>query len=55
VIPALESGLLARHLESHTRVVLLVTPLLTHAEARPAADLREMWKMVAFWAAVPDR
>ena len=54
VIPTLESRLLARHLERHTRVALLVTPLLTHAEARPSADLRETWKVVAFWAAVLD-
>jgi pimeloyl-ACP methyl ester carboxylesterase len=52
VIPALESRLLARHLEGRTRVELLLTPLMTHAEARAAADLSELWKAVSFWAAV---
>ena len=54
VIPALESRLLARHLEDSTRVELLLTPLITHAEARASAGLSEVWKVVSFWAAVMD-
>lgn len=49
VIPAQESDLLARHLRGRTRVELLVTPLITHAEVRPSTDVTEVWKLVSFW------
>jgi pimeloyl-ACP methyl ester carboxylesterase len=54
VIPGQESGLLARHLRGRTRVELLVTPLITHAEVRPSTDLGEVWKLVSFWRDVLD-
>jgi dienelactone hydrolase len=54
VIPAQESDVLARHLRGRTRVELLVTPLITHAEVRPSTDLGEVWKLVSFWRDVLD-
>lgn len=52
VIPAVESSLLARHLEPHTRVHLLITPLITHAEMDREVGLADLWRMVAFWSRV---
>lgn len=51
VIPPGESPLLAQYLSAHgnTRVDLLLTPLLTHAEARPASRLGDMWRLITFW------
>jgi dienelactone hydrolase len=52
VIPPLESRWLARYLESHTRTRVLITPLLTHAEVQVPADVREIWRVIAWWAGV---
>ncbi|WP_223634471.1 hypothetical protein [Corallococcus sp. EGB] len=52
VIPAIESTLLARALEPHTRVHLLLTPLITHAEMDRWAGATDALKMVRFWSAL---
>jgi dienelactone hydrolase len=51
VIPPDESPLLAAYLSSHgnTRVNQLLTPLLTHAEARPEAGATDLWRLINFW------
>jgi pimeloyl-ACP methyl ester carboxylesterase len=51
VIPASESPLLAAYLSSHgnPRVAQLLTPLLTHAEARPQAGATDLWALINFW------
>jgi pimeloyl-ACP methyl ester carboxylesterase len=51
VIPAGESPLLAQYLATHgnTRVDMLLTPLLTHADARPSARMGDMWRLITFW------
>lgn len=54
VIPAVESVLLARWLEPRTRVRLLLTPLLTHAELDRKARPSEVWRLAAFWSAMLD-
>lgn len=50
VIPAMESEYLARRLEPHTEVHLLLSPLITHAELDRPAQFGEIWKLVAFWS-----
>jgi fermentation-respiration switch protein FrsA (DUF1100 family) len=50
VIPAMESKYLAEHLERRTRVHLLLSPLITHAELDRPARFGEVWKLVAFWS-----
>lgn len=52
VIPARESRHLYDHLAAHTRVRLLVSPLLTHADVDRRARLREGWGFITFWADV---
>jgi fermentation-respiration switch protein FrsA (DUF1100 family) len=53
VIPASESLLLAQALVGRqVRVHVLATPLITHAEVDRAADLADIWRLVAFWAKV---
>jgi dipeptidyl aminopeptidase/acylaminoacyl peptidase len=52
VIPARESRHLYDHLSPHTRVRLLISPLLTHADVDPQARLREGWGFISFWADV---
>ena len=53
VIPAVESVLLARHLEGEgTRVRLLLSRLITHAEVDRSAATAETLKLVTFWASV---
>lgn len=54
VIPAIESTLLARELARHTRVHLLPTPLITHAEMDRRASVMDSLKMVRFWSALLD-
>jgi dienelactone hydrolase len=54
IIPAVESVLLARWLEPRTRVRLLLTPLITHAELDRKARALEVWRLSAFWAALLD-
>ena len=50
VIPAVESTLLARHLDAHTRVRHLVSPLITHAEVDRAASVLDAWRVIALWS-----
>jgi hypothetical protein len=50
VIPSVESLLLARHLEGHTRVRTLLSGLITHAEVDRAAAAGDVIKLVGFWA-----
>ena len=54
VVPALESVLLAQALAPHTRVHLLLTPLITHAEFDRRADLLDVGRLIAFWAGLPE-
>lgn len=49
VIPAAESAVLADHLERHTRVHLLISPLLSHAELDREAAAGDVWDMITFW------
>jgi dienelactone hydrolase len=52
VVPAVESSLLAADLERRGgRVLQLSTPLITHAEVDRPPGLREIWKLIRFWAA----
>ncbi|MGE5815661.1 MAG: hypothetical protein ACM36C_14330 [Acidobacteriota bacterium] len=50
VIPAMESQYLADHLAGKTRVHLLLSTLITHAELDRPAQLGEVWKLIAFWS-----
>jgi dienelactone hydrolase len=50
VIPAREARHLYEHLAPHTRVRLLVSPLLTHADVEQGARLREAPAFIGFWA-----
>ncbi|WP_233262140.1 dienelactone hydrolase family protein [Vitiosangium sp. GDMCC 1.1324] len=52
VIPAIESVLLARSLEPRTRVHLLLSPLITHAELDRKMGPLEVWRLVSFWSAL---
>jgi dienelactone hydrolase len=54
VIPSQESRLLARHLEGRTRVELLVTPVIRHADVDRRAGLGDIARLVAFWAGALD-
>lgn len=54
VIPSEESRLLARYLESRTRVRLLVTPVIRHAEVDRRPGLGDAARLVAFWAGALD-
>ncbi|HEX8536357.1 MAG TPA: hypothetical protein VF664_02760, partial [Cystobacter sp.] len=54
VIPAVESERLARVLEPRTRVRLLLTPLITHAEMDRVASPPDVWRLADFWAALLD-
>jgi dienelactone hydrolase len=49
VIPAIEASLLAQALRPHTRVHLLATPLITHAEVDRSAHFSDIWSLVSFW------
>lgn len=51
VIPSSETPLLADYLSQHgnPRVTMLLTPLLTHAEARPSAGVLDLWRLINFW------
>jgi pimeloyl-ACP methyl ester carboxylesterase len=49
VVPAVESAILADHLRPHTRVRVLLTPLISHAEVDRPATGSEVWDLVAFW------
>lgn len=51
VIPAVETRLLAHHLEAQgAEVHALLSDLITHAEVDRSAAIREIWRLVAFWA-----
>lgn len=49
VIPAIEASLLAKALAPHTRVHLLATPLITHAEVDRRSHFGDIWSLVSFW------
>jgi dienelactone hydrolase len=51
VIPADESRDLQRYLNAsgNTRVELLVTPLISHADNLGAASSGDLWRLVSFW------
>lgn len=51
VIPSCESRLLAERLEERTRVELLITPVIRHADVERRPGLRDAGRLVAFWAA----
>jgi dienelactone hydrolase len=53
VIPAIESRLLAAHLE-HLGVEthVLLTPLITHAEVDRPPTVAEIWNLIRFWEGV---
>jgi dienelactone hydrolase len=51
VIPAIESELLAVHLQRHTRVRMLVSGFLTHVDVSNRPTLEETWRMISFWKA----
>jgi dienelactone hydrolase len=53
VIPAAESAVLAASLRRRgTRVTLLRSPLITHAEVDRTPRVRDVWHLLAFWASV---
>lgn len=54
VIPAMESRLLAEHLEKRTRVELLVTPIIRHADVDRRPGIRDTARLVSFWAGALD-
>ena len=55
VIPMIETDRLAASLAGWTEVRALVTPLLMHADVAPEIQLRDAWRVVAFWKDVLDR
>ncbi len=52
VVPAAESELLAGYLAGKTRVRVLLSPLITHAEIDRPPRPSEVWKLVSFFADV---
>jgi fermentation-respiration switch protein FrsA (DUF1100 family) len=50
VVPAIESSLLARKLESRTEVHQLSTPLISHASLDRKAGAFDVLQVVRFWA-----
>jgi pimeloyl-ACP methyl ester carboxylesterase len=52
VIPSIESRWLARYLQPHTSTRLLLSGLITHAELDRQQDVREVWKLVDFFASM---
>jgi dienelactone hydrolase len=56
IIPAAESVILARHLrDKGVRVRLLLSGLVTHAEAARSPRVSDVWELVSFWADVLQR
>jgi fermentation-respiration switch protein FrsA (DUF1100 family) len=51
VIPAGESAELLTYLRAggNSRVEILLTPLLSHAEARTDVPIGDVWRLVRFW------
>ncbi len=54
VIPAYESLSLEAYLAPHTRLRLLISPLITHAEVDRPPSASEVWHLVRFWTRVLD-
>ena len=54
VIPAAESLSLEAYLAPHTRLRLLISPLITHAEVDRPPSASEVWHLVRFWTRVLD-
>ena len=56
VIPASEALELERYLAGagSARLETLLTPLLSHAEARPAPRIIDLWRLVRFWTRMWD-
>jgi predicted esterase len=53
VIPAVETRLLARHLEARgVTVHALLSGLITHAEVDRSAAAAETWRLVGFWTSL---
>lgn len=50
VVPAAESVILSEHLRPHTRVNLLLTSLISHAEVDRPATTGEVIALIRFWA-----
>jgi len=50
VVPAVETLRLARHLEPHTTVHVLLTPLISHAEVDRPATTTDVVALIRFWA-----
>ena len=50
VVPAIETLRLARDLEPHTTVHVLLTPLISHAEVDRPATTGEVVALIRFWA-----
>ncbi len=55
VIPAVESEYLAEHLRGHAPVRLLVTDLISHAEADRPAHLGDVLELAGFWGDLLNR
>jgi dienelactone hydrolase len=51
VIPAVESQLLAAHLDGATRVHVLLSSFLRHVDVSARPTLTDTWRMIAFWKA----
>jgi hypothetical protein len=49
LIPAREAGRLAARLRAQTRVRLLVTDAITHAETSRRGGMQEVMKLASFW------
>jgi dienelactone hydrolase len=54
LIPAAESQMLARYLAARTRVALLVTPVIRHADVDRRPGPVDAWRLVSFWAGALD-
>jgi dienelactone hydrolase len=50
VVPAVETLRLAKHLEPHTKVRVLLTQLISHAEVDRPATIPEVVALIRFWA-----
>jgi dienelactone hydrolase len=50
VVPAVETLRLSKHLEPHTRVEVLLTSLISHAEVDRPATTSEVIALIRFWA-----
>jgi dienelactone hydrolase len=55
VIPAAESQHLADRLQGHVQVRLLVTQLISHADADQPAHMTDIARLAAFWGDLLDR